>query len=257
MRNVGGGEHGLFVVDKVFCRMYQACMWSCSLDLLLLPGLWPPHPSAVCGILQIPSRDESKRRHVNHRSMGACGAFYSLFVLVSKCMRTSRWWCVSCGNMQFYLRYVLPRTACLYSGLSPVHVACLRDHLLHACRYWCGGCNPQDTAVERQNSLFVLDYTSSRIWFLYSTYYKMKTSAGRSKISSKLIFAIYVRYFDLVWSKTRMRVVSCITFSCWGVCWSEVLVLIWYHKYVRENCYFWFSLKYVFHFFRRYLVRSR
>ena len=28
---------------KIFDRMNQACMWSCSLDLLLLPGLWPPH----------------------------------------------------------------------------------------------------------------------------------------------------------------------------------------------------------------------
>ena len=38
---------------KIFYRIYQACMWSCSLDLLLLPGLWPAHPSAVtCSILQ-------------------------------------------------------------------------------------------------------------------------------------------------------------------------------------------------------------
>ena len=32
-----------FSLSKIFYRMYQACMWSCSLDLLLLPGLWPPH----------------------------------------------------------------------------------------------------------------------------------------------------------------------------------------------------------------------
>ena len=31
---------------KIFNRMFQACMWSYSLDLLL-PGLWPPHSSAV------------------------------------------------------------------------------------------------------------------------------------------------------------------------------------------------------------------
>ena len=32
---------------KIFYLMYQACMWSCSLDLLLSPELWRPHPSAV------------------------------------------------------------------------------------------------------------------------------------------------------------------------------------------------------------------
>ena len=32
---------------KIFYRVYQAWMWLCSLDLLLVPGLWPPHPSAV------------------------------------------------------------------------------------------------------------------------------------------------------------------------------------------------------------------
>ena len=32
---------------NIFYRMYQACMWSCSLDLPLLLGLCPPHSSAV------------------------------------------------------------------------------------------------------------------------------------------------------------------------------------------------------------------
>ena len=43
---------------KIFHRMYQACMWSCSLDLLILPGLWPPHPSyvAYCNTLKGPSQ---------------------------------------------------------------------------------------------------------------------------------------------------------------------------------------------------------
>ena len=43
---------------KIFYRMHQACMWSCSLDFLLLPGLWPLHPSAVsyCITLKGPSQ---------------------------------------------------------------------------------------------------------------------------------------------------------------------------------------------------------
>ena len=50
---------------------------------------------------------------------------------------------------------------------------------------------------ERQNSLFGLEYTSSRVWFLYSLYNK-KTSVVRSRISSKLIFASCMGYFDVV-----------------------------------------------------------
>ena len=63
-RDLGRDEHGLFVVDgDLFYRMYQVCMWSCSLDLLLLPGLWPTHPSAVAycnaliGLSQAPTRE--------------------------------------------------------------------------------------------------------------------------------------------------------------------------------------------------------
>ena len=42
---------------RFFYRMYQACMGSYSLDLLL-PGLQPPHPSAVayCNTLKRPSQ---------------------------------------------------------------------------------------------------------------------------------------------------------------------------------------------------------
>ena len=74
---------------------------------------------------------------------------------------------------------------------------------------------------------------------------KYKTSVVRSRISSKFIFASCVGYFDLVWSKTRMR---CGIY--WGACWSKVLVLVWYHNiciYVRM-VNFDFSLKYVLHF---------
>ena len=81
---------------------------------------------------------------------GACGAFFSLRFLVSKCMRTSRWWCVSCGNMKsncdIYCRYRMPLLGAF--SCRPT-VACLRNHLLRACRYWCG-CHPQDTAVETE-----------------------------------------------------------------------------------------------------------
>ena len=43
---------------KSFYRMYQACLWSYSLDLLLLPGFSPPHPSAAAyrNTLKLPSQ---------------------------------------------------------------------------------------------------------------------------------------------------------------------------------------------------------
>ena len=46
----------------------------------------------ICDIYQVPhaKEDQTKRRHVSHRSMGACGVLFSLRVFVSKCMRTSR-----------------------------------------------------------------------------------------------------------------------------------------------------------------------
>ena len=106
-----------------------------------------------------------------------------------------------------------------------------------------------DWCRERQNSIFVLEYRSSRAWFLYGSYYQVsnwKTSAVRSRISSKLIYACWVGYFDLIWSKTRMRcgfMYYHSTVSYWGASWSKVLVLIWYRMYVREDCYFWFFIE--------------
>ena len=61
---------------------------------------------------------------------------------------------------EMYLWSFLPGNACLYSGPSPVDLACLRKHLLHACRYWYCGCHPQDTAVGRDRT----HYFFSRIW---------------------------------------------------------------------------------------------
>ena len=81
-------------------------------------------------------------------------------------------------------------------------------------------------------------------------------SAVRSRISSKLIFASCVGYFDLVYMKQNKVAV-----------WSLVLLLVtgvradpkYSYSYDIISMYvrivtFDFSLKYVFHFFSRYLV---
>ena len=92
----------------------------------------------------------------------------------------------------------------------------------------------------------------------------MVYSNMRSKLLGvRRIVLVFVFFMRLVWyvhtrrtldeAKQGRGVVSCTTFSYWGACWSKVLVLIWYHMYVREDCYFWF-FKEMFHFFSRYLV---
>ena len=147
--------------------------------------------------------------------MGACGAFFSLRVLVSKCIRTI-------GDDVFFVAIrnlfviFLPGTACLYSGtfsrpsVSPEPSAARMPLLilwLSPTGYCCR---------ERQNSLSVLEHTSSRVWFLYSNYYKIKEkpSAVRSRISSKLIFASCVGYFDLCMKQNK------------DAMWSLVLLLV-------------------------------
>ena len=47
---------------NIFYRMYQACMWSYSLDLLLLPGLWPPHSSPVAYVSTLEEPSQASTR---------------------------------------------------------------------------------------------------------------------------------------------------------------------------------------------------
>ena len=181
-------------------------------------------------------------------------ALFSLRVLVSKGMRTSRWWCVSCGNMKFICDIFLPGTACLYSGPSLVDllIACLRNHLMRACRYWHCGCHPQDTAVGRD----ITHYSFSSIravvygFSIRSNYYKTKKrqlwDRGFHRNSSLQAASNTSILYE---AKQGCGVVSCTTSSYWGACWSKVLVLIWYHMYLREDCYFWFFIEILFFIF--------
>ena len=107
---------------------------------------------------------------------------------------------------EIYLWYFLPGTACFYSGafscrpsVSPEPSAARMSLLilwLSPTGYCCR---------ERQNSLFVLEYASSRVWFLYRNYYRLKErqlwDRGFHRNSSLQVAWV----FDLVWSKTRMR----------------------------------------------------
>ena len=97
---------------------------------------------------------------------------------------------------------------------------------------------------ERQNSLFVLEYTSSRVWFIYSNHYKIKKrqmwDRGFHRNSSlQATWDTSILYE----AKQGCGVVACTNFSYWDASWSKVLVLIWYHIHVREDCYFWFFLE--------------
>ena len=88
-RNLSGDEHALFVVDEdifIVCTRH-ACGLVHSL-FFCFPG-FGLH-AHLLGHTAMHQNDQAKRRPVRHVSMGACGAFFSLSVLVSKCMRTSR-----------------------------------------------------------------------------------------------------------------------------------------------------------------------
>ena len=165
-------------------------------------------------------KDHAKRRHMSHKSMGASGAFFSLCALVSNvCVRGDDV-CVSCGNVKFCL-WCLPGTACLYSGPSPVDLACLRSHLLHACRDWYCGCHPQDTALGKDitrysfSSVRAVVYGSSSKyaqqvgWF--ATYYFLCLSLYQV-LFMRLVPGIFTRTRMIrtcssyvAWRKTRMR----------------------------------------------------
>ena len=168
---------------------------------------------------------------------------------------------------EIYLWY-LPGTVCLYSGPSPVDLACLRNHLLHAWRYWYYyGCHPQDTAVGRDITHY--SFSSIRaVVYGFSSNMRSKLVCLRRIIRAFIciFYATHTTYFHAYSYDTYILVVRCMkqnkdavwslvytTFSYWGACWSKVLVLIWYHMYVRGDCYFWFFIE-MFHFFSRYLV---
>ena len=109
---------------------------------------------------------------------------------------------------------------------------------------------------ERQNSLFVLEYTSSRVWFLYSSYCKIiETSALRSRISSKLIFARCLGYFDPVW--TNKDAVWSLVLLLYFLVAGCVLIQNARTQIISYVCTWrlllWFFIE-IFHFFNRYLV---
>ena len=124
-------------------------MWSCSLDLLRLPRLWPPHPSAVayCNTRRTkPSADTwAIDPWVRVVSFCLCASLFQ-----SVCVRLGDdLFLVATWNLFVILS---PGTACLYSGPSPVDLARLGNHLLHACQYWYCGCHAQDIAVGRDRT---------------------------------------------------------------------------------------------------------
>ena len=157
---------------------------------------------------------------------------------------------------RIYLWY-LPGTACLYSGLlpSPVDQGCPRNHLLHAYRCWYYGCHPQDTAVGRDCTHYSFSSIRAVVCGFSSNMRSKLVGLRRNILVFICIFcAIRTRDFSraLVWyvhtrrtlyeAKQGCGVVSCTTFSHWGSYWSKVLVLIWYHMYVREDNSFWFFI---------------
>ena len=155
--------------------------------------------------------------------------------------------------------WYLPGTTWLYWGPSPVDLACLRNHLLHARRYWYCGRHPQDTAVGRDITHYSFVSIRAVVYGLSSNYFQMKVrllwDRGFHRNSSLQAAWDTSILFE---AKQGCGVVSCTTFSYWGACWSKVLVLIYMISYVRT----WGLLLLIFHwnisfFFRNLVVGSR
>ena len=180
---------------KTVLSHVQACMWSCSLALLLLPGFWPPHPSAVACMLQYTKTKSSVDTWAIDPWVRMVPSFLCASLFQTVCVRVGDVFLVATWNL----------FVSLYSEPSPADLACLRNHLLHACRYWYCGCHPQDTAVGRDRTHYSFPSIRAVAYGLQQLLFFKKSSAVRSRISSKLFFASCVGYFDLACSKTRMR----------------------------------------------------
>ena len=87
---MGGDEHGLFVVDEDFVSYVPGMHIVVFTRYSSVARALASTPICCSIRTAIHYKDQAKRRHVSHRSMGACGAFFSLRVLVSKSMHTSR-----------------------------------------------------------------------------------------------------------------------------------------------------------------------
>ena len=138
---------------------------------------------------------------------------------------------------EMYLWY-LPGTACLYSGPSPVDLACLRNHLLHACRYRYCGCHPQDTAVGKDITHYSFLSIRAVVYGIFHAY---------SHDTYILVVRCMKQNKDTVWSLVLLLVPGVLadpkySYSCYIIC-----------MYVRivNVCS---SLKYFFYYFSRYLV---
>ena len=120
-------------------------------------------------------------------------------------------------------------TACLYSGPSPVDLARLRHHLLHACWYWYCGCHSQDTAVGRDRTHY--SFSSIRaVVYGVSSNMRSKLVGLRRIVLFLCLFAFFTRlvrtrYFHAFSYATYILVVRCVKQNKDAV-WSLVLYLV-------------------------------
>ena len=146
-----------------------------------------------------------------------------------------RWWCV-----------------------SPVDLACLRNHLLHASRDWyCSG-HPLDTAVGRDRNHYSFSSIRAVVYGFSRNYYKIKNVSCEIEdfIETHLcklrgiLRSCMKQNKDAVWSLVQVLLLdtgvradpqSTRTHMISYVCtWGLSLLIV--HRYT-----------YVFHFFRRYV----
>ena len=186
--------------------MYEAYMWSCSLDLLLLPGLWPQHPSICCSILQYTQRTKPSADTwaidpwvCVVPSFLCASLFQILCVRVGDDVLLAATW----NMLVIFTRYRMP--------------------LLGSCS--CTPSMPPEPSAARMPSLM--------LWLSPTGY----CSRDRQNWTAIIIDRGFHRNSSLraAWdtsilyeAKLECGVVYCTTSSYWpwGACWSKVLVLI-------------------------------
>ena len=182
-------------------------MWSCSLDLLL-PGLWPPHPSPVFVKRTKPSSDtwaiDSWVRVVP--SFLCASLFQSVCVRVGDDVFLVATWNLFCDIYQ--VPHALLGAFSCRPSVSP-------GHLLHACRYWYCGCHPQDTAVETELII------RSRVY---------DQSCMVSLAICAASWLVYEILFLCSFYK-KLKNVSCEYDRLNG--WNSTLQAAWYNRHVR------------------------
>ena len=186
-------------------------MWSCSLDLLL-PGLWPPHPSPVFVKRTKPSSDTWVKDTWAH----VVPFFLSASLFQRVCVRVCGVFLVATWRLFVILpRYCMPLLGAFSWTCTPISSASL-----------------EPSAVRMLLLILWLLPTGcccrERLTSFFFSIIRAVVHGFSSNTRSKLVGLrrIILVFFCLFYATPTSGVVSCTTFNYWGPSWFKVLVFI-------------------------------